>query len=60
MSFTDLKKIDMWAFGMVLFLLINPDLTHPYELDIDGDETTIGIDELARFINQGEASNRIF
>lgn len=53
-SFTDLKKIDMWAFGMVLFLLINPDLTHPYELDIDGDETTIGIDEVQDLLIKGK------
>ena len=38
-------KIDLWAFGMLLFLLIiNPDLTHSYEIDIDSDETSIGID----------------
>ena len=31
----------MWAFGMVLFILVNPDLKYPYELDIDPNESTI-------------------
>ena len=40
-SFQDLKRVDMWAFGMVLFILVNPDLKYPYELDIDPNESTI-------------------
>lgn len=40
-SFQDLKQVDMWAFGMVLFILVNPDLKYPYELDMDPDESTI-------------------
>lgn len=33
-SFESLKKVDMWAFGMVLFNLVNPDLKYPFQLDI--------------------------
>jgi serine/threonine protein kinase len=40
-SFDDLKKVDMWAFGMVLFCLVNPDLKYPYQLDINHDENPI-------------------
>ena len=40
-SFQDLKRVDMRAFGMVLFILVNPDLKYPYELDIDPNESTI-------------------
>ena len=32
-TFEDLKKVDIWAFGMVLFNLLNPDLQYPYQLD---------------------------
>jgi serine/threonine protein kinase len=28
-----LKNIDTWAFGMVLYMLINPGVDHPYQLD---------------------------
>ena len=33
-TFEDLKKVDIWAFGMVLFNLLNPDMKYPYQLDI--------------------------
>ena len=33
-TFEDLKKVDIWAFGMVLFNLLNPDMQYPYQLDI--------------------------
>lgn len=33
-TFEDLKRIDVWAFGMVLFNLLNPDMKYPYQLDI--------------------------
>ena len=40
-SLQDLKQVDMSAFGMVLFILVNRDLKYPYELDMDPDESTI-------------------
>ena len=33
-SFSDFKKIDMWAFGMVLFGILNPDQRHPFQKDL--------------------------
>ncbi|XP_028391896.1 calcium-dependent protein kinase 2-like [Dendronephthya gigantea] len=27
----DLKKADMWAFGLVMYCLLNPDVDHPYQ-----------------------------
>jgi len=32
-SVEDLKNIDVWALGMTLFVLINPDLQGPYLLE---------------------------
>ena len=29
----DLFKVDVWAFGMTLFCLLNPDLKYPFKLD---------------------------
>ena len=34
MTLEDLKKCDIWAAGMTFFMLCNPDLTIPYELEI--------------------------
>ena len=31
----EMKKIDIWALQITLFLVINPDETHPFELNID-------------------------
>ena len=33
-SFSDFKKIDMWAFGMVLFGILNPHQRHPFPKDL--------------------------
>jgi len=30
----ELKKIDVWALAMVLFILLNPDLEHPFEIEV--------------------------
>ena len=30
-----MKKIDIWALQITLFLVINPDETHPFELNIN-------------------------
>jgi serine/threonine protein kinase len=35
LTFQQLKMCDIWSFGMVLFLLLNPDLQYPYQLEID-------------------------
>lgn len=33
-SLEDFKKADIWAYGMLLFLVINPCLHYPYEIDL--------------------------
>jgi hypothetical protein len=33
-SFTDLQRIDVWAYGMVLFNVLNPDQRYPFQLDL--------------------------
>lgn len=33
-TFEDLKKADMWAYGMVLFSLTNPGLKHPFQINM--------------------------
>ena len=33
-SMNDLQLVDIWALGMVLFIILNPDLEYPYYLDI--------------------------
>ena len=35
LAISDLKKVDIWAYGMVLFNVINPDLRHPYQKDFE-------------------------
>ena len=35
MSLEQLKACDIWSYGMVLFMLLNPDLQYPYQLEID-------------------------
>jgi len=30
-----MKKVDMWAYGMVVFNLINPDLRHPFQKNFE-------------------------
>ena len=33
----DLKKADIWSYGMILFSLLNPSLTHPWKKEIMND-----------------------
>ena len=34
-SLQDLKKSDIWSLGMLLFMLLNPDLQYPYQIELD-------------------------
>ena len=40
-TFDDLKKVDIWAFGMVMYNLLNPNLKYPYQLEVKAREITI-------------------
>ena len=33
-SLTDLKAVDVWALGMVFFMLLNPNLDYPYHVEL--------------------------
>ena len=33
-SLEDLKRTDMWAYGMLLFIVVNLCLHYPYEIDV--------------------------
>lgn len=39
--FEDLKKVDVWAFGMVMFNLLNPNLKYPFQLDLTRDSDSM-------------------
>ena len=30
-SLEDLKKADIWAYGLIMYCLLNPDVDHPYQ-----------------------------
>ena len=34
-SLTDMINADIWAYGMVVFNIINPGLKHPYEKNLE-------------------------
>ena len=34
-SMKDLKLLDIWVFGMIMFVLLNPSVTHPNRDDIN-------------------------
>ena len=35
LSLEQLKACDIWSYGMVMFMLLNPDLQYPYQVEID-------------------------
>ncbi|CAH3179165.1 unnamed protein product, partial [Porites lobata] len=35
LSLEQLKACDIWSYGMVIFMLLNPDLQFPYQVEID-------------------------
>lgn len=35
LSLEQLKACDIWSYGMVMFMLLNPDLQFPYQVEID-------------------------
>ena len=35
MSIEELKACDVWALGMIIFLILNPDLEFPYQYELD-------------------------
>ena len=41
-NFESLKKVNVWAFGMVMFNLVNPNMKYPFQLDVAEDVSLIG------------------
>ena len=42
-SRADLKKMDVWSFAMVLFVLLNPDFHYPYQTELKKYSTITGM-----------------
>ena len=42
---------DIWAFGMILFLMINPTVKYPYRSEIRSEESISSQDELKIFLS---------
>jgi serine/threonine protein kinase len=40
-TFDNLKKVDIWAFGMVMYNLLNPNLKYPYQSEVKDRDITI-------------------
>lgn len=59
----DLKRIDVWAYGMVLFSICNPQLAFPYQEDVKNCQNKIaGIESLlkeGKRPTHGEKYNRL-
>ena len=49
-SFENLKKVDVWAFGMVMFNLVNLNLKYPFQLDLVKESPLL--DQLPDFLQQ--------
>lgn len=51
-SISDMKKVDIWAYGMVLFNLINPDLRHPFQTELESSAPRTPLEKLKRHLTQ--------
>ena len=49
-SIDSLKQVDVWAFGMVLFNLVNPNLKYPFQLDLVKESPIL--EQLPNFLEQ--------
>lgn len=47
----DLKQVDVWAYGMILFHLINPNLRYPYQTDLEASQAP-PLDGLRQLLQQ--------
>ena len=55
LAIQDLKAVDIWALGMVLFVrLINPDLKYPFQIELKGVKSGRCLKELERMISKNE------
>ena len=54
LSLEDLKAVDVWTLGMLLFVLINPDVKYPYQLELEKVQTGNCLSVLERLISKNE------
>ena len=50
----DLKTVDIWALGMLLFVIINPDLKYPYQIELEKVQNGHCLSVLERLISKSE------
>lgn len=48
----DLQKLDIWSLGMTMFLLLNPNTSHPYNIEMDEQRGVRAIEVLRRCMEQ--------
>ena len=54
LSLEDLKAVDVWALGMLFFVVINPDLKYPYQFELEKVPTGNCLSVLERLISKNE------
>lgn len=50
----DLKAVDIWALGMLLFIIIDPDLKYPYQIELEKVQNGNCLSVLERLISKNE------
>ena len=55
-SLSDLKRADIWAYGMVVFNVINPGLKYPYEQNVKSCKSVDGnpLNMLTKFVRENK------
>ena len=54
LAIQDLKAVDKWALGMLLFVLINPDLKQPFQIELKRVQSGRCLKELERMTSKNE------
>ncbi|XP_068700833.1 cyclin-dependent kinase 9-like [Montipora foliosa] len=54
LSLEDLKAVDVWALGMLLFVIINSDLKYPYQFELEKIQTGNYLSGLENLISKNE------
>lgn len=49
----DMQKMDLWSFGMIMYSIINPDVSHPYALEIEYEKELSPKDALKQCMRSG-------
>ena len=51
-SISDMKKVDIWAYGMVLFNVLNPDMRHPFQVEFESPGSGTPVEKLKELLTQ--------